>query len=313
MKKLFPGTLKQGDKIALVSPAGFLTDEKFEKSVNNIKKLGFEPYFENSLREKHGYLAGEAKSRANEINKMFQNRNVKAILCARGGYGTSSLGNYLNYKLIRENPKPFIGYSDITYLNHALYKHSGLISFHGIAGVSDFTDYTVSCFNELLINEKDTKVIKSFDYSKKSQSSEFEKFIIKKGKAEGRLTGGNLSLLCSLIGTEDLVSFKNKIVFIEEINEPPYKIDRMLTHLISATDISDAAAIVYGIFNKCEYYNFDINKENTLTIKEILTEKSKNLKMPAVYGFSFGHIDNQAIFPFGQKAVFSAESFELYI
>jgi len=312
MKKNYPSLLKSKDKIALVSPAGFISEQKLEKSIDNLKKLGFIPYFEKSILDKKGYLAGTAKNRAFEINKMFERTDIKGIMCARGGYGSVGIANLLDYKLINKNPKAFIGYSDITYLNHALYKHGNLINFHGVAGVSDFNEYTTNCFQQVLMSNNKSKIIKS-QKEENQNKEEFKSFTINKGEARGKLVGGNLSLLCSLIGTKDFVSFENKIVFIEEIYEAPYKIDRMLTHLINATDILKASAITFGVFNKCNYDSFDLEKENSLSLKEIIIEKSAYFNVPISYGFSFGHISNQAIFPFGQEATFDSNKFEIYI
>jgi muramoyltetrapeptide carboxypeptidase len=309
MKIIEPKLLKKGDKIALISPAGFVNEEKLHKAVKTIELLGFEPFYENSILDKNGYLAGKDFDRAFELNRMFSNKSVKAIMCIRGGYGSTRILNLIDYRNIRNNPKIFVGYSDITALNFAIYKHSNLITYHGVAGVSDFGEYTSLIFNNLFVEEDKNKKIKSLKYI--SENEEFLQYTLRKFEKSGKLIGGNLSLIVSLIGTNYFIDFKDKLLFIEEINEAPYKVDRMLNQLLLSTNISNSAGIIFGVFNKCNFDSFNMNKENSLSISKVINDFSDKINVPVSYGFSFGHIDNQAIIPFGKNAFFDSDNFEI--
>ena len=299
MKNIFNNfrLLKKNDKIGLISPASGITNKQLLLAVNNIKKLGLMPFYFDSIRDNYAYLAGKDNQRVEELHKMFTDKSVKAIFCIRGGYGTTRILDKIDYDLIKQHPKIIIGFSDITALLQAIYKHSLLPSFHGIVATSKFTDYTISSFNKTFLNPNKKITIKS--RPNKNQ------IIINPGITSGTMIGGNLSLLTSLIGTKFDISWKDKVVFIEEIAEPLYKIDRMLTQLSLSGKLSEAKAIIFGIFNKCESEHPDISLE------ELILEKIKPLNVPSVYGFSFGHIENQAIFPVGLPVSFDADRFEI--
>jgi len=299
--------LNKKDKIGLITPAGFITKQKLNNAIQNIKNFGFEAFWDNSVLDKTGYLAGTDEERANELHKMYKDKSVKAILCVRGGYGTTRLLDLIDYELIKQNPKPLIGYSDITALHSAIYKNTGQIGFHGVVGASIFNEFTARIFKDMFCSSNEV-----INYNT-VQGGYNEHYTIHKGKASGKLIGGNLSILNSLLGTNFDVNWDNKIVFIEEINEAPYKIDRLLTQLIQAGKFKKVKAIIFGIFNKCEVKDFNVKNEDTFTLKEILFEKIKPLKVPAAYGFPFGHIKNQIILPIGAKAEFDADKMQITI
>ena len=297
-----PQYLKKGDKVYLITPSGFATEEKINKAIENIKSLGLEVEFSKKIYAKYGYLAGTDEERLEDLHYAFANPDIKAVFCVRGGYGATRLLDKIDYKLIRKNPKIFVGFSDITALHSAFLTKTGLIGIHGIVGASNFSDYTRSQLENLLFSTQE-------NYKLPCHSGE----VITHGNTKGILVGGNLSLLVSLIGTEFLPSFRNKIVFIEEIAEPPYKIDRMLTHLLMATDLKNANALVFGTFNKCDLENFDIPPENSLTIKQIIEEKFSDFGKPVLYNLNFGHIDNACIFPIGVEVSVNTEKKEITV
>ena len=299
---LKPQHIEKGDRIYLITPSGFATEEKINKAIENIKSLGLEVEHSEKIFSKYGYLAGTDEERLADLHYAFENPEIKAIFCIRGGYGATRLLDKIDYELIKKNPKIFIGFSDITALHSAFLTKTGLIGIHGIVGASNFSDYTRSQLENLLFTTPE-------NYKLPCQNSE----IISHGNEKGTLVGGNLSLLVSLIGTEFLPSFRNKIVFIEEIAEPPYKIDRMLTHLLMATDLKNANAFVFGTFNKCNPENFDIPPENSFTVKQIIEEKFSNFGKPVLYNVNFGHIDNACIFPIGVKTSIDTEKKEITI
>ena len=297
--------LKENDKIGLITPAGYITKQKLDNAIQNVKNFSLEAFYYNSVLDKSGYLAGTDKNRANELHKMYADKSVKAILCVRGGYGTTRILDLLDYELIKNNPKPLIGYSDITALLFAVYKKTGLPGFHGIVGASNFSEYSKDNFKDIFLNTQNEITICQ------PKNNKDNSYIINPGKTEGILIGGNLSILTSLIGTKYDIDWKNKIIFIEEINEAPYKIDRMLTQLYQAGKFNDVRGIILGKFSKCDSEDFDTKNEDSFSLKEVILEKIRPLQIPAVYEFSFGHIKKQAIFPFGIKVQFDADKFQI--
>ncbi|HCY74541.1 MAG TPA: LD-carboxypeptidase [Ignavibacteriales bacterium] len=299
-----PPRLKAGDKLAIVAPGSYISEEELQDSIKNLNQLGFETTYSKKVLLQSGYFAGTDKDRADDLMEKFSDKSVKGIVCARGGYGCARILPLLDYEVIRSNPKVLIGYSDITALLYGIYKKSGLITFHGPVGTSTFNDYSVNNFNKVLINPERTSLFPN------STSGEDENIYgvttITKGKGKGRLVGGNLSIMVSLIGTEFDVDYSNKIIFIEEIGEEPYRVDRMLTQMIQAGKFENAAGVMMGIFRKCE-----VKKESDLTAKsftlmEVLKDRLGSLKIPVVYGMSFGHVKDKFTIPFGLLAELDA-------
>ncbi len=255
--------------------------------------MGFRSYFTESVLQRKGYLAGDDTSRLDDLHEAFNNKDVDAILCVRGGYGSSRIVDKIDYLLIQKNPKIFIGYSDITVLLNAIWQRTGLITFHGVVGTSSFSDYTKEKFNKLFLSQySDIGYINSIENTLE---------IINKGKAKGRLVGGNLVMVNSLLGTPYEIDFTDKIVFLEDVAEAPYKIDRMLTQLLLAGGIKKAAGIILGQFNGCDIDNKEITPENSLSLSDVFYNRLISLNIPIIKNFSFGHVKNQAIFPVGIK------------
>lgn len=287
-----PHKLKKGDTIGIISPAGSITHQQLETTIANMKKFGFIPFPGKFVLNKKGFLAGSDTQRAADINNMFENKNVAGIICSRGGYGTTRLLHLLDYSIIKQNPKPIMGHSDITALLNAIHFKTGLITFHSPMGISSFNEQTIKYFKKVLMNpEREYSIF----LPRKPGNEEEKAFIINEGKASGILAGGNLSLLVSLIGTPFDIDYKDKIIFIEEINEAPYRIDRMLTQLIASYRLTQAAGIACGVFTKCDSDNSTYNNN----CKTVLMERLSNLNIPAVYGFQFGHIPINATMPIG--------------
>ncbi len=300
-----PPRLKAGDKLAIVAPGSYISEEELQDSIKNLNQLGFETTYSEKVLLQKGYFAGSDKDRAKDLMEKFSDKSVKGIVCARGGYGCSRILPLLDYDAIRANPKVLIGYSDITALLYGIYQKSGLITFHGPVGTSTFNDYSVNNFKKVLMNPERSSLFKN------SISGEDENVYgvttIVKGKGKGRLVGGNLSIVVSLIGTKYDVDYSNKIIFIEEIGEEPYRVDRMLTQMIQAGKFRNASGIMMGIFSKCE-----VKKESDLTAKsftlmEVLKDRLSSLNIPVVYGMSFGHVKDKFTIPFGAFAELDAD------
>ena len=289
MKSIKAKKLKPGASIGLVSPASSISDQKIQTAVTNLEGLGFRLVFGENAKAQKGYLAGEDQARINDLHRFFKEDKIDAIWCLRGGYGSARLLPDLDYKLIRKNPKVLIGYSDITALLNSIYNKCGLLAFHGPVGSSTFTDFTIQSLQSMLLQTSIPPPI---------QVLEDKAFTIRSGQAEGKLVGGNLSLISALAGSSYLPKFKNKIVFLEDVGEKPYRIDRMLTHLLYSTDLHKAAAIVLGVFADCEADPDD----KSLSLKETLQDRLGQVSIPVIYGFPFGHVADNATLAIGLRA-----------
>jgi len=299
--KIVPKKLKKGDTIGLITPSGIISEKNLEDMVLKLNDLGYKTHYLPSILSEFGYLAGTDQERADEMMHMFENKDVDAILCARGGYGAIRLLALLDYELIKSNPKIFIGYSDITAIINTIYQQTGLVGYHGPVGISTFNDFSLDSFDSVLTKSENHY---KFPYEREEESetdTDFDFYTITEGKAEGDLVGGNLSVLVSMIGSKFHPDFEGKIVFLEDIDEKTYKIDKMLTQLIQATNINKAAGLVLGIFKDC-----DKNDPPTFLLKELLFQLLQPLGIPAVYGFPFGHVKNKITLPVGIKAKLNA-------
>ncbi len=280
-----PKPFKKNSKIRLIAPAGFIDKQRLELAQLKLSSMGFSSCFSERILSKQLYLAGSDSNRCLDLHEAFEDESCDAIMCIRGGYGTTRLLNKIDYSLIKRNPKIFIGYSDITALLNTIWQKTSLVCFHGIMGCSAFTDYSKQQLINLL--NDDITSISTFDKSSINVLSE--------GKAQGRLAGGNLTLISALVGTDYEVDFTNKIAFFEDVGEDFYKIDRMLTQLLLTKSFNKVSAIILGKFHKCSCKLID----NSVTLDDIFKDKLQRLNIPIISGFSFGHVDNQAIFPVG--------------
>jgi len=303
LPKILPPRLKKNDVIGLVTPSSSITPEQLDETIKKLENLGYRVYYNSSVLDEYGYFAGKDSERAEEIMHMFSNKAVDAILCVRGGYGAIRILNLLDYGFISRNPKLFMGYSDITALHAAIYKRTGLVSFHSPMGVSNFNDFAITSFNNVIVKPKNNY---SYDYQREEKTEgnpEFDKYTINKGIAEGELAGGNISVLDSIIGTDFEPDFKGKIVYLEEIEEKTYKVDKMLFHLLSSTNLKQAAGIVLGVFKDC-----NVNDEPRISLTQALNDLFTPLNIPVSYGLSFGHIDNKITIPYGIRGKMNANN-----
>jgi len=293
MKIIKPKKIQKGDLIGIISPASN-TDEtsRIEKGVKYLESLGYKVEPGKSLNKSYGYLAGKDELRIDDIYYMFAKKEIKMILCLRGGYGTPRILDKLNYKLIKKNPKVLVGYSDITALQMAIFKKTGMVTFAGPMLAVDFWN-NVSKFTEenfwrcVTSNKKIGKI-------KNPNNEEFKVF--KKGNSEGILLGGNLSLISSLLGTEFLPSFKEKILMLEDIAEPPYKIDRMLNQLRLAKIFKKISGLILGDFTDCNENN---PAKKTLTLEQVFEDHFSEIKIPVISNLKHGHLKDNITIPFG--------------
>ena len=295
MNTIKPKKLKSGDVIGIVSPASSPANlDKIEQGVNYLEKLGYKVEIGENVGKEHGYLAGSDAERLDDLHSMFRNKDVKAIFCVRGGYGSGRLLDNLNFSLIKKNPKILVGYSDITALQMAIFKKTGLISFAGPMLATDFSD-NVNKYTE----ENFWKVISSSKIIGKLHNPRDEKFYtINLGRGEGIILGGNLAVFNSLLGTEFMPNLKNSILMLEDIGEEPYKIDRLLNQLKLAKVFDQINGVILGRFVDC--YEKDKSKQ-TIKLNEVIEHYFSKLKIPVLYSFSHGHIEENLTIPFGIK------------
>ena len=303
-----PKALKKGDKVALISPASNLDEpEDLNIDCDVMRWLGFEPVVGKNVMNQYGYLAGKDKERADDLNEMFSRKDIAGIFCTRGGYGTMRMLPYIDYDIIKKNPKVIIGYSDITALHQAIYKMTGMVTFHGPVAGSTFNDYTMEYLNRAIFSNKPIGPIKNPPTPENKVEIENRLIKINKGKAVGNLIGGNLSLIVSLIGTPYDVDYKNKILFLEEVGEEPYRLDRMLTQLWLAGKLQQLNGIIIGKMTDVKSSDYKPAFHNTLSIEEILKTRLEPLKIPAVYGYMIGHIKDKVTIPIGLKATLDVD------
>lgn len=295
-----PKKLQQGDTIGLISPGMILPDRsKYDEIIAQVEKLGYEVKVGANARNQYGYLAGTDKERAADLNAMFADDSVDAILPFRGGWGCNRMLHLIDYQTIRENPKILVGFSDITTLLLAIYAKTGLVTFHGPVGKSDWTDYTTKHFRNAVSNQQQN-ILQIPDKSLCEDCSSLS--VITPGKAEGRLLGGNLSVLTAMMGSGYLPEWDNNILFLEDVGEDVYRIDRMLTQLKLNGIFEKVSGVIFGQCASCEGSSYG------LTLQQVFDDHLKPFGVPAFSGAMVGHIKNMLTLPVGIRAEMDAES-----
>ena len=299
--------LKKGDTIGLIGPSGAVRVEgAIERAAAEIEKAGFRVKLGESCGKKYGYLSGTDEVRARDVNAMFTDDGVDAIMCVRGGYGTTRMLDLLDYQAMAAHPKIFIGLSDITAMHIAMLEKANLVTFHGPMATSDWTEAMHPFSYESMIRaigvaEPVGDLVNAPDYPARKT--------IHSGCAEGMLVGGNLMLIASVLGTPYELDTKNRILFIEEIGEKTYCIDRMLTQLRLAGKFDDCAGVVFGDFKNCpvEYENYG------LTIEEIIRDVVAPSGKPIFMGMQSGHCTPKLTLPFGVRCRMDADACTLTV
>lgn len=303
-KIIKPKRLKAGDTVAVIAPASGLSKESFDKALANLESLGLKIKVGKSARGINGFLSATDKQRLDDLHSAFSDKEVAGVWCVRGGYGAARLLPDIDYGLIRKNPKILIGYSDITSLHLAISQNTGLVTFHGPVAASELSDYTKKHLVNTLFNPSAPYKIEVSEYNKAKESNLYKTETISAGKCRGRLIGGNLSLLAALAGTPYALSgLKGKILFIEDVGEQPYRIDRMLTQLRQSAPLRSLSGIALGVFEDCNPKTAD-----TQSLHDVVKDRLGDLGIPVVYGLSFGHIRDQFTMPVGIEAELDANN-----
>lgn len=307
MKTLKAPRLRHGDCIGLVSPASAPSaQEKIDKGVRYLEGLGYRVKVGRHVMDEHGYLAGSDEHRAEDFNDMLRDRTVKAIIAIRGGYGTPRLLHLVDYAAIRRAPKIIVGYSDITALQLALYRKTGLVTFSGpMVGVEmwDTIDsYTEEHFWRLVTSASKIGALENPDGESMSGRNA--------GKARGVLLGGNLSLLMSLLATPYAPNLRSAILAVEDVDELPHRVDRMFTQLFLSGILQRIAGLVLGKFTDC--VPSDASKPH-LTVEQVLEEMLQKVQSPVLANVQFGHIPRKLTLPLGVSVSIDSRSCRLNI
>ncbi len=288
MNIIKPKPLKKGDTIGLLSVAGNLDDsclKKLELAKKYFTDKGYNVVISNTSYLAEDYLAGNDNARAQALNNFFSDNSIDAILATRGGYGSIRILDKINYNLIKNNPKIFVGYSDITALLVAIYLKTGMITYHGAMACCDFAE-EVTPFTEAAFFDSIENRVHEFYCEKNSK-------IYNKQNIEAYLLGGNLATLTSMLGG-NLILQNETILFLEDINEPVYKIDKMITQLFNCDNIKKhVKALVLGDFT---------NIDNEKYFNNFLSKFAQNTKLPIISGFKIGHEKEKLTLPIGVKS-----------
>ena len=292
--------LQPGDTVGLLAPAGHTNDDAIAKAVANIEALGLRAKLSRNLRAVYGNYAGSVQQRLDDLHAMFADPDVAMLWPVRGGSGGISLLAGIDYGLIRANPKVLLGYSDITALHLAIQRHAGLVTFHGPVASSTLSDYAKSHLQAVLMDPQPSYTIRmaAENAERAVLQPNFTVRTVHGGVATGRLIGGNLCLVTALVGTPYAADLRDSLLFLEEVNEAPYRIDRMLEQLQLSQGLEQAAAVMFGVCEECEAKD----GTSSLTLDQSLDLHLAPLAAPAVSGYSFGHIRDQFTLPVGLMA-----------
>lgn len=300
-----PVRLRPGDTVGLVCPAApAYSRETVQVTIESLAALGLKVKLSPHFYDRYGYLAGRDADRAADLNGFFADPSVNMIMAMHGGWGCARLLPLLDYDLIRRNPKLLIGYSDITALLLSIHTKTGLTTIHGPEGAATWNAYTVDWFRRVLMDGEAVTFQNPAQKENTLAQTKERITTLRPGTARGQLVGGNLTVLCHLIGSAYLPDWRGKILFVEDTHEDVYSMDRMLTHLKLAGILGQVAGFVFGKCTKCEAGS---GSYGSLTLEEVLTEHIGSLNVPAYAGAMIGHISDKFTVPIGINAEINAD------
>lgn len=291
-----PPALRPGARVALVAPAGPLAPAAVDNAIEVVRSWGFEPVVGEHARERRFYLAGSDAERAGDFNAALRDDSVDAIWCLRGGYGVMRIVADLDWQALVRRPRPVIGFSDNTALHLAIRRH-GIVSFHGPHAAKEMTAFSEDGLFRALTSAEPAGVLPFPAMDGRAAS-------VTGGVAEGRLVGGNLSLIAATLGTPYAIQAEGAILFLEEVGEPAYRTDRLLTQLRLAGVLQSAAAIALGAFSECP----DDGAEQVPPVEQVLLDRLDDLGVPFAFGFPFGHVEDNWTLPVGVRARLDADA-----
>ena len=310
MQPVKPKALRRGDAISVVAPAGPVVRERIEKAFDYLRSLGYRIKTHGDVFRSRGYLAGDDSTRAEELMAAFADPESTAVWCARGGYGVARILDRLDYDVVQRHPKVFIGFSDITALHLALQNRTGLVTFHGpnlqdgFGAAEDMSSTTEAALWRMIsLDEQNSTGEQHCTYAE-TGVADVTLRTIAPGIANGRLTGGNLSVLAGLVGTPYEVDTAGRILFLEDVNEPIYRVDRYLAQLALAGKLQAAAGIVLGGFT----FDEGAASGGEAAMTELLDEYFGKLNVPVLAGLPAGHQRENWVLPINALVEVNADA-----
>jgi muramoyltetrapeptide carboxypeptidase len=294
---LLPRALRPGSRVALIAPAGPLAAGAVEDAVEQVRSLGWEPVPGTAVRGRHGFLAAPDECRLADLDAAFRADDIDAIWCLRGGYGTMRILDRVDWSALRSRPRPLIGFSDNTAL-HLAGRRAGVITFHGPHAAAPLTAFSRDALLSVVGSPAAAGEL-PFPAGDAARAA-----TVAGGAADGPLIGGNLALLCALLGTPYAPDWDGAVLFVEEVGEPAYRIDRMLSQLLLAGVFRRVAAVALGAFSECP----DLEAPELPTPTEVIRERLGRLGVPVADGFPFGHVDHNLTLPLGVRARLDADA-----
>lgn len=291
--------LSKGDTVGVIAISSPPHIEQLKKGIPYLENMGLNVKLGKHIKDKHKYLAGTDEARLSDFHEMIKDSNVKAIFFACGGYGSGRILSKIDYELVKRNPKILWGFSDLTNLHTAIHQKTGLITFHGPMIASDLGDgihdeeVTLRGFQQLF-----SPIVREYTENNVSDLT-----VIAKGEGSGELVGGNLTALTSTLGTPYELDTKDKLLFIEGINEEPHQIDAKLLQLMYAGKLAECRGVVIGDFAKSE----PKTDRPAFTLHEIFEHYLGDLGIPVVSGFKIGHCSPHYAIPLGVSARLTAD------
>lgn len=297
-KIIKPKRLRPGDTVALINPAGATAHRvDIEIVKESMEAFGLKVKLGNHLMDRYGYLAGKDKDRASDVNDQFADPSVAGVVAVRGGWGCARILPFLDFELIRRNPKVLIGYSDVTALLLGVYAKTGLITFHGPCGLGQWNPFTVNYLKRILFDAETVTMRNPVEIGDNLTQVKDRIQTIVSGKSSGRILGGNLTVLTAIIGSEFTPDWENVILFLEDVNEEIYRIDRMLTQLKLAGVLDQISGFVFGKCTDCD----PGTGFGSLTLEQVFEDHIKPLGVPSWHGSMIGHIPKKFTVPIGIK------------
>lgn len=301
-----PRALRAGDTVALVTPATEVPDpDRLALAEHTIKYLGLRVKRGRNVGRRFGSYRESVETRLDDLHSMFRDPEVRGIFAIRGGYGSAHLLDRIDYDLIRRNPKVFVGYSDITAMHLAINRHARLVTFHGPVVLSRFTDYTQQHFRKALFATTPPGKLTNPPESNELRPAHTLR-TVRPGTATGTLVGGNLSLIVSTLGTPYEIDTRGRILFLEDVEEQAYSIDRMLTQLRLAGKLKDAAGIIWGECDGCGPRDYKPSTVLPFSVGEVVDNLFGTLQIPVLSGLTIGHTNDQLTLPLGVTATLDA-------
>jgi muramoyltetrapeptide carboxypeptidase len=305
---LKPKPLKSGDTVGLITPSTYVSSpDALQLAKHTVEYLGLKWKLGANVSKRTGYLGGTVEERVADLHAAFTDPEVRAVFCTRGGYGAAMLLDRIDFALIRSHKKIFTGFSDITALHLGLHQQSGMVTFHGPTVLSAFSDYTLEHFRRALFDTRPLGVLRN-PVEERPIRPKHPLRTLQGGCGTGALTGGNLTLISTTMGTPWEIQTDGKLLFLEDVDEQPYSMDRMLTQLRLAGKFRHIRGLILGECHDCAPREFKPAFESTFSLGEVYDNILGELKVPVLAGLTIGHTEDQLTLPLGVRATLDADA-----